>query len=680
MTHRAGVAIASTLLALGGCSSSTPSPEPTTAGTQIQSDFTGEGFYDAPFPSDHRLVAGSVTMAGFPNPADIPFVSGLVELIDGRAEGFGTTSGIYFSLDAPIDEASLPTLEQSVQDDAALFLIAIDPEAPDYLQRHPIHAFFEEDGGPFGASNLLSLVPLQGVPLRATSRYAAVATTALVDTHGEALVPSALVRDLAAGRPVAGLEGDARHSYDQAVTALDALGVSLDTVAGLTAFTTWDGTQGMQALVDEARTLPVPSPQSAWERTDVFDGYCVYESTLEMPVYQAGEPPYYDVGGGIAFEDGVPTFDRNEVARIVVTVPRATMPLDGWPVAVMVRTGGGGDRPLVDRGVRDETGEVAIPGSGPAMYFAEAGFAGVSVDGPHGGIRNVTGGDEQFLIFNISNPTAMRDNIRQSALELALLPDVLSALELDLTVAGQACPDADPTARFDLDTLAIMGHSMGATISPLTLAVEPRYRAAILSGAGGSWIENVVHKQSPVAVRPLAEVLLQYVGIQRKLHEHDPALSLLQWAGEPADPPIYAAASRTGAVVAAPPPHVVMLQGIVDTYILPPIANATSLSFGLDLGGEPLDATHPDLVDFTPLETLLPHVGRDAVPLPIGGNRDGTTLVVVQHAEGPIEDGHEVVFQTEGPKHQYRCFLDSFRTGAPPTVPAAGGLSSPCDD
>lgn len=677
MRLRAGVALAGTVLVLGGCSSD-PGWPPAPSGTRIRSDFDGDGFYAAPFPSDHRLVDGAVSMAGFPNPAEIPFVTGLLGLLDGQADGFGTTSGVFFPLDGPIDPTSLPTLDESVDDNASLFLIAIDPQAPDYLRRRPIEAFFEVDGGPFGAANLLSAIPLQGVPLRARSRYAVVVTTAVLDVDGAPLAPSPVVRALATDEPVAGLGDVARQTYDRAIAALAELGVPFGEVAGLAAFTTWDATEGMQALVDEARTLPVPAPESAWELTDVLDSYCVYESTLEMPVFQAGDPPYYDVGGGILFDDGAPVMDRTELARIVVTVPRAPMPSDGWPVAVMVRTGGGGDRPLVDRGVRDENGDVAIPGSGPAMHFTEAGFAGVSVDGPHGGIRNVTGGDEQFLIFNISNPTAMRDNIRQSALELALLVDILDALEVDLAAPGQACPDAAPTARFDLDVLAIMGHSMGATISPLTLSVEPRYRAAILSGAGGSWIENVVHKQSPVAVRPLAEVLLQYAGIQRKLHEHDPALSLLQWAGEPADPPVYAAAGHTGAVVAAPAGHVLMLQGIVDTYILPPIANATSLSFGLDLGGMSLDAGHPDLTAFAPLEAVLPHVGREAVTLPVSGNRDATTVVVVQHAEGPIEDGHEVVFQTEGPKHQYRCFLESYRIDGTPTVPVSGGLSSPC--
>jgi pimeloyl-ACP methyl ester carboxylesterase len=304
---------------------------------------------------------------------------------------------------------------------------------------------------------------------------------------------------------------------------------------------------------------------------------------------------------------------------------------------------------------------VAIAGSGPALHFTRAGYAGVTVDGPHGGIRNVTGGDEQFLMFNIGNPQAMRDNVRQSALELALMADVIAALDIDTS----ACPGADPSAQLDATQLALMGHSMGATIAPLTLAIEPRFRAAILSGAGGSWIENVVHKLSPLPVRPLAEVLLFYSKYERKLHEHDPVLTLLQWAGEPADPPPYArlVSERSD------PPHVLMLQGIVDTYILPPIANATSLSFGLDLAGTALDAGDPELAAFTPLEDVLAFGAGAKVALPASG--DAITAVVVQHAEDAIEDGHEVMYQTEAPKHQYRCFLDTLKSGAPIVLDAA---------
>jgi hypothetical protein len=51
---------------------------------------------------------------------------------------------------------------------------------------------------------------------------------------------------------------------------------------------------------------------------------------------------------------------------------------------------------------------------------------------------------------------------------------------------------------------------------------------------------------------------------------------------------------------------------------------------------------------------------------------------VVQHVEDGIEDGHEAAFQTEPPKHQYRCFLKSFAEGVP-RVPAGGEAGAPCE-
>jgi hypothetical protein len=52
--------------------------------------------------------------------------------------------------------------------------------------------------------------------------------------------------------------------------------------------------------------------------------------------------------------------------------------------------------------------------------------------------------------------------------------------------------------------------------------------------------------------------------------------------------------------------------------------------------------------------------------------------VVTQHAEGGVEDGHEVVFQTPGPKRQYRCFLDAVASGRAPVVVAPEPAEAPC--
>jgi len=78
------------------------------------------------------------------------------------------------------------------------------------------------------------------------------------------------------------------------------------------------------------------------------------------------------------------------------------------------------------------------------------------------------------------------------------------------------------------------------------------------------------------------------------------------------------------------------------------------------------------------LEDLLVFSGGRTLDLPVSGNLstpDGArrTAVVVQHLEDGIEDGHEVVFQTEAPKRQYQSFLESLLQGVP-LVPPRGDL------
>jgi len=618
-------------------------------GTSLGFDFASDGFYDAPFPSDHRLKAeGGVAITDFPNPDKIDFVTSMRRLVSTEARGFGVSSGIFFSVSATIDSAMLPDAATSLTAEATAFLVGVGG-GPDKGRRYPVDVTFDPDPGPFSPTHLLAMVPFQGVPLRPSTRYAAV----VLRSAAQLGVQSDL-REVIEGFVPEGMDEATYEIYRDAIETLEAQGVAVDEIAGLAVFTTDDPERGLSAALASAET---PSLDAGLRHIETYDDYCVFESRMQMPVYQQGDPPFDDEGGNWALDaDGQPVLQGHETARLFVTVPRRAAPAGGFPTVVFIRTGGGGDRPLIDRGVRASAGADAVAGTGPAQEFARVGFAGVMVDGPHGGIRNVSGGDEQLLIFNFFNPPAMRDNVRQSALELALLPRVLEGL----TITSTACPSVGDTATLDTERLVLMGHSMGATIGPLSLAVEGRYRAMILSGAGGSWMENIIRKRSPLVVRPLAELILSYEPVGRTLRRTDPVLSMLQWAGEPADPPIYGRRIISEPTVGTPR-HVLMLQGIVDTYILPEIANATTLSFGLDLAGEALDPN---------IEATLPLAAARRVELPATANIDGkVTAVVVQHAEDGIEDGHEVAFQLEAPKRQYRGFLESFASSAAPTVP-----------
>lgn len=643
--------------------------------TRVKMDFARpDSLYDAPFPSDDLIAGGTVDLSAFPNPEAVDIVDKVLGLLDG-ATGFATSGGVFFQLTGPIDASALPDLAGSVADDAPVFLVDIDSDSPGYGERIPVYVDFEELNGLYAAPDTLSLVPLQGTALQPNTRYAAVVTNAITDAGGSPLAAiSAGERD---GYPA---------GYADGFDALAQLGIDVDRIAGLAVFTTSDPTDELYRVRDAALARTLPVIDAPFTRTDLFDDFCVYQTTLPMPDYQAGNPPFKTEGGGWQFDaDGKPIYQRDETARLVVTVPRTAMPSAGYPLVVFVRTGGGGDRPMVDRGVQAvHDGPSLEPGEGPARYFARAGFAGLEVDGPLGGLRNPTGGDEQFLIFNVQNLTALRDNVRQSAVELSVIAHVAAGLQLDASDCPPAgTTDAGPTAvSFDDQHFALMGHSMGATIGPLAVAAEPLYRALLLSGAGGSWIENLVYKHKPLDLPSVVGLLLHQGG---DIRVDDPILTLAQWALEPSDPQVFDDAIIRNPVGGADPRHVLMEQGIVDNYILPRIANTTSLSIGLDQAGTPLDDPTSDdrIADQSALAPLLPLVGRAAISLPASGNvqptaGDPVTAVVVQHLEDGVEDGHEVVFQTDGPKHQYQCFLASWLADGTPTVPVDASRDAPC--
>jgi len=126
-----------------------------------------------------------------------------------------------------------------------------------------------------------------------------------------------------------------------------------------------------------------------------------------------------------------------------------------------------------------------------------------------------------------------------------------------------------------------------------------------------------------------------------------------------------------------------MFQGIVDHYIMLPMANSLSLPLGVDLAGPAVDETAPEIAALPHILDVLPLSGRSQIALPATQNyalADGGTVtaVLVQEPGDGIDDGHEVVFQTEAPKHQYRCYLQSWAETGVAKVPAAGLSTDPC--
>lgn len=588
------------------------------------------GFWGRPFPMDGRARSDGTADLSALGGAEVPIVADLLEMLDGVAVGASRSAPIWLPFDRSLVGIELPSVEETLTAGSPVWLMDVDPGSPERGRRIPVEVAAVDGAMTWDPAHALALLPMQGAPLRPSTRYAAVVTTALGDA--------------------APLPASALAQWPETAALLSQLGVE---VAAWTVFTTGDPTSALRDHLDTLRAAggwELVSPPALLE---TWPEHCVYEARARVPVLQQGTPPYLTEGGGFAVDGAV---QGSAEARLFITLPRGPV-RDTLDTMLFVRTGGGGDRPLVDRGVRGPDRQ-DVPGTGYAVELARAGWAGVQVDGPLGGLRNPDGADEQFLIFNIGNPVALRDNLRQSALELAMVPELLDGLTIDARGCDPGLGDA-----VRLDAVALWGHSMGATIAPLVTAVQPRLDTLVLSGAGGSWIHNVLYKRSPLEVRPIAAAMLgQDADALDRWH---PILGLLQWAGEAADPPLYAVDGLVwrGGV------HTLMVQGIVDTYILPPIANAASASLGLSPGGEVWDVEvmpeHQGVVEAARL------LGRSPVQLPARGNRGGWTAVVVQRPEDGVEDGHEVAYQDREVRLAVQHFLATRAGGAPevPTLP-----------
>ncbi len=630
----------------------------------------GAAFYDSPFPSDHRVGAdGKISLAGFPNPDGITLVDDVLALAVHDSDGFGVSSGAFFRWSGALDPASLPAAPgDTLTVSSPVFLIDVDSRSPERGRRFPLYVGFQDDAGPLGTTNLLVMVPVQGIPLRPGTRYAAGITTAITDTSGAHLGIAPEVAALARGKQPDGMNDAAFAHYRDGIAALADLGVAPRSLAAVAVFTTGNPMRRMQSLSDTEETIALPTPVTDWQLTDLFDDFCVLESRIDMPIFQQGKPPFFTQGGDIAFDaSGAPIQTGTEPSRLVVTLPRRAEPASGFPGVVFIRTGGGGDRPLVDRGRQPGTGQPAIePGEGPARYIARAGLAAISFDGPHGGLRDVTGINEDLTVYNFFNPKALVDNVRETAAETALVGRLFATLSWPASV----CPGLDASARpngraaIDGSRMAVQGHSIGATVAPLALATSARFRVSVVDGEGGSYLENVLYKKSPLDIDPIATAILRYGKYGATLTRTDPFLSVLQWAAEAADPPTFGR-SIIHEPVTGHSRHVLMFQGNVDTYITPSIANASTGSFGLDLAGPNQEDTINDILVLS---------GGTRIALPASGNLTGSegqpvTGVVVQYAQDGVEDGHEIMFQLDAPKRQYQCFYSTFARDLTPVVP-----------
>ena len=585
------------------------------------------GFFDAPWPSDaRRTAAGTLDMSGFPNPFNISLVDEYLALLEDEIHGFGLQTPTYFRFDAPLEVASLPSLEESLEEGASVFLVDIDASSPQRGERVPVVVDFVEEASEYWPGNTLTVQPAYGAPLRESNRYAVVVTKGVLGFDGLPVQRPALVNMLLGFEP---LDADALPlalAEETSLAALDELGVQRQDIVSFTSFTTQNVTREMYALRDYVDALPAPAlPFDVTRMVDQNEDFRLLTGTFMSPQFMDGEVPFVDQGGRIHFDaDGTPVQQGEFEVRFAVSLPQGDTPPNGWPV-ILYAHGTGGDW-------MSFVGETA-------RRAARLGFAMVGVDQIHHGIRNPDDDAPELLVFNFFNPQAFRNNNRQSAVDLMALARFIIENPLDPRVLGEGF-------FFDASQLYFFGHSQGGINGPVYLAADDTARGGVLSGAGGVLPIALVDKVEPVNIPMLVATILR-VQDPAQLRTDFPVFAALATAVEVSDPTLYvdaiARAPRDGFAAK----HVMMTQGLTDQYTPPRSMEAMATSMGAPIVG--------DVLGEHELASLL---GNSPVTS-ASGNVNGATLGVVQYP-----GGHFVAFEDEA-RDRIDAFFSSALAGVP---------------
>jgi hypothetical protein len=649
-------------LVVGSCSSGAPAPVPTPVPgpgpDPVRSLFSTDeeaGFFDAPFPAEHmRRADGTVRYGLLPNPGNNLVTQLYIDQADRETQGFSRAGVVYLPFDGPIDSGNLPaTPAHSLRDDAWVFLVNVDSTSDRYGERIPVYVEWKADPSVYLPGNLLVLLPFQGVPLAPDAYYAAVVLTSLGGGDGRPLAPAEAVVTMRESRVPGGAWGPVNaEAFSHLWAFCDRQGIPREQVAAATVFRTGDYLSGMQALRSAAADLPDPVPYDLSVLHE-YETYTIVQGKMVMPIWQDGERPYWTGGGKIHFRDGVPVRQWDEEIRFAVSVPHREMPPAGFPLLFYANGQGGSYTQVFDRGPTGESS--GTPGTGPGLQFAHRGIACLDIEAANVGPRHPQGSTEGLAFFNFVNLVAFRDNVRQAAAEFTLLVKMARNLRIPAVLV----PGADAGAgeiRYDDSLFYFWGHSTGATIGELVLAVEPGFRAGILSGAGVSWVYNLVMKQAPFEMEPVFRLL---TGADR-IDRFHPFAQIFQSLCDDIEAAYYAPLWLDPAARGGGPLDVLLIMGIFDKYFPPIMVDGLIAAAGVDLAG-PLERE----------ETLeaLAFSGRARLPLPASGNIEtpgsgSFTGLAVQHRTPEDVDGHYAPFYLPEVKYQYTCFLESLaRTG-----------------
>lgn len=582
---------------------------------------SGSGFLDRPWPDDRRTIDGRPDLSDFPHRGDYELLDAFVDLAE-QIEGFATNGTSYIQFDGPVNTARLPSPEESLQPDASLMLLNVDPSSPRRGEQIPIQWDYQDTDTDWLPANTLAVQPIWGAPLDPGTQYAVVISTDIAsppDDFASVWTP----------------QHPEHAHYQSTQETLFQIRRSLEGVAMAFRFTTQSPTRDFAAVVNAIDTwLPRPEwTHRPLEYAGEEQGYVHYTGELSVPLWQEGEKPYAAEGGGFVFDDnGSPVLFGWDRCTFSVTVPKGEPPADGWPVVVYSHGTGGSHASFVGASPR------------PAGLMAREGVAMFGISQPLHADR----GDDfnaELYSFNFLNPASGRTTFQQGGLDQVFLSRLLS--ESDLTFATD---QTDENVRLDGTRMAYLGHSQGGQVGALAAPFWGTiYKGAVFSGTGGGLSITLMERDSgDFDIQGLISISLDVD--PDELDTFHPILTLVQHDAEVTDPLNYARywMMRQPPWTAAPLP-VLQTEGLEDVYTPPWSTEALAGAAGLPV----LDPSQ----QLSPIQLVT---GLYDEPLPTDGNQLGWdgTATTAGLAQFP-EQGHFAIFDESDAWDLYQAFLTS---------------------
>ncbi len=586
--------------------------------------------YSYPFPSNHyREVGGTVDFSSFPNPQNLPILDDFVALAS-TAEGFSPNAPIYFTFDGPLDEEKIPNAQESTMEGAAIFLIDVDSRSPHWGERFPIQYEFATEQTTYQPQYLLAVAPIFGIPLRPATTYALVITTSIA-------------------APSDGFDKVWRSSHpDHDVYAplqetLFFLGLQESDVAVATVFTTSDPVRQMAditAFLHERVDIPVLSSEVERIRSNSF--YQVFEAHYPSPIFQHGERPYREKGGGFQFdENGLPKIADWDRMRLAICTPLdlSNPPEGGWPV-VINQHGTGGD--YISHCNSNSALEVA-------SQLSKVGLVSLSIDQPLHGPRGTPETNTELDTFNYLNPESAASTQRQGALDAIYLARALAEQEVVFTTEdGQPIP-------LNTQNISFFGHSQGGTTGAIAIPFfGDNVHSALISGAGGGMSLTLIDRKDPVDIAALIEGATSFVEGEHLTPLH-PIASIIQNLVDVTDPLNYGPYwfAEQGDWDYTGPVSVVLTNGLLDAQTPHRAAEALAASAYL-----------PQLAPQINQPAAIQLRGIEPVVAPVAGNEQywNGEPITSAFSQWP-ENDHFAVFTNKHAARMYRMFLRSAADG-----------------